>query len=51
MADVRLNGDALQQRVHAGISCQNHPKVKRAGRLFVFEDVPQQIEVLNHRGK
>jgi hypothetical protein len=31
------------------ISRQNHRKVKRA--KVIFEDVPEQIEVLNHRGK
>ena len=31
VADVRLDGDAPQQRVHAAISRQNHRKVKRAG--------------------
>jgi len=49
VADVRLNGDALQQRVHAVISRQNHGKVKRA--KAIFQNVPQQIEVLNHRRK
>jgi len=31
------------------ISRQNHGKVKRA--KAIFRNVPQQIEVLNHRGK
>jgi hypothetical protein len=31
------------------ISRQNHRKVKRA--KAIFRGVPQQIEVLNHRGK
>jgi hypothetical protein len=31
------------------ISRQNHGKAKRA--KAIFRDVPQQIEVLNHRGK
>jgi hypothetical protein len=35
--------------ISAAISRQNHGKVKRVN--VIFEDVPEQIEVLNHRGK
>jgi len=31
------------------ISRQNHRKVKRA--KVILRDVPEQIEILNHRGK
>src|SRR5471032_2237872 len=37
------------KRVMRTISRQNHGKVKRT--KAIFRDVPEQIEVLNHRGK